>query len=123
MTVSLHWLTPRTRVSWVTALALAGVVLAAPASAQAPPAPPPGSPPPVNTQDHPDALILNVKNPLAVHAGPGKPNVGAVYIPPSLFGKAKDKGQKAGQTEQTVMGATPKSPSGDFIWGCIVFGA
>jgi hypothetical protein len=70
--------------------------------------PPPGSPPPVNTQDHPDSLLLNAKNPLAIHAGPGKPNVGVVYIPPSLSGKAKDKGQKAGQTEQQVMGATPK---------------
>lgn len=86
----------------VTALAVA-----APALAQEP-APPPGSPPPVNTQDHPDALLLNTKNPLAIHAGPGKPNVGVVYIPPTLSGKAKDKGQKAGQTEQQVMGTTPK---------------
>lgn len=109
MTVSLHLLTSGQRMISLAALALAGVLLAGPAWAQgAPPPPPPGSPPPVNTQDHPDALILNVKNPMAVHAGPGKPNVGAVYIPPTLSGKAKDKGQKAGATEQTVMGATPK---------------
>ena len=92
-------------------LALALVSASGSAGAQnAPPAgsPPPGSPPPVNTQDHPDALILNTKNPLAVHAGPGKPNVGAVFIPPSLSGKDKGKGQKAGQTEQQVMGTAPK---------------
>jgi len=92
----------------VTVLAIGAVSLPAFALAQEPPAPPPGSPPPVNTQDHPDALLLNTKNPLAVHAGPGKPNVGVIYIPPTLSGKAKDKGQKAGQTEQQVMGATPK---------------
>jgi hypothetical protein len=93
------------------ALALAMLSLPATAfAADAPPAgsPPPGSPPPVNTQDHPDALVLNVKNPLAIHAGPGKPNVGVVYIPPTLSGKDKGKGQKAGATEQQVMGATPK---------------
>jgi hypothetical protein len=70
--------------------------------------PPGGAPTPVNTNDHPDALLLNVRNPLAIHAGPGKPNVGHVFVPPSLFGKDKGKGQKAGQTEQTVMGAAPK---------------
>jgi hypothetical protein len=105
-TVSLHQLTSRHTTLWVVALTLAGLLLS-PARAQEPPAPP-GSPPPVNTQDHPDALILNVKNPLAVHAGPGKPNVGAVFIPPTLSGKDKGKGQKAGATEQQVMGATPK---------------
>jgi len=109
MTVRLRKTSARRWIGRLATLALAGVLLTGPVWAQgAPPPPPPGSPPPVNTQDHPDALILNVKNPLAVHAGPGKPNVGVVYIPPSLFGKAKDKGQKAGQTEQTVMGATPK---------------
>jgi hypothetical protein len=71
-------------------------------------APPPGSPPPVNTNDHPDALILNTKNPLVIHAGPGKPNVGAIFIPPTLSGKDKGKGQKAGATEQAVMGTAPK---------------
>lgn len=70
--------------------------------------PPGGAPTPVNTQDHPDALLLNAKNPLVRHAGPGKPNVGHVYVPPTLSGKDKGKGQKAGQTEETVMGATPK---------------
>jgi len=92
--------------SLIAALALvsaSGVAVAADA-----PPPPPGSPPPVNTQDHPDALILNTKNPLAVHAGPGKPNVGAVFIPPTLSGKDKGKGQKAGATEQAVMGTAPK---------------
>lgn len=74
----------------------------------APATAPGGAPTPVNTTDHPDALILNTRNPLAVHAGPGKPNVGHVYVPPTLFGKDKGKGQKAGQTEQTVMGAAPK---------------
>jgi hypothetical protein len=75
----------------------------------APIATPPGAAPaPVNTTDHPDALILNAKNPLAIHAGPGKPNVGHVFVPPTLSGKDKGKGQKAGQTEQTVMGAAPK---------------
>jgi hypothetical protein len=93
---------------FVTVLATGAVLLPAIAPAQEPPAPPPGSPPPVNTQDHPDALLLNTKNPLVIHAGPGKPNIGVVYIPPTLSGKAKDKGQKAGQTEQQVMGTTPK---------------
>ena len=50
-------------------------------------------------------MMLNARNPLAIHAGPGKPNVGAVYIPPSLSGK--DKKGKAGQTGENVMGGTP----------------
>jgi|GEM_PF-2876290 len=108
MTVSLHRLTSRQRRSWSAALILTTMLLSGSAWAQNEPPPPPGSPPPVNTQDHPDALILNARNPLVIHAGPGKPNVGVVYIPPSLSGKAKDKNQKAGQTEQQVMGATPK---------------
>lgn len=108
MTVSLHRLTTHRGARRLGALALVAGLLASPAWAQNEPAPPPGSPPPVNTQDHPDALILNKKNPLAVHAGPGKPNVGVVYIPPTLSGKAKDKNQKAGTTEQQVMGTTPK---------------
>ncbi len=66
-----------------------------------------GSPPPVDTQTNPDAVILNTKNPLAIHAGPGKPNVGSIYIPPTLSGKDKGKNAKSGQTEQNVMGATP----------------
>ena len=66
-----------------------------------------GSPPPVDTQTNPDAVILNTKNPLAIHAGPGKPNVGSIYMPPSLSGKDKGKNAKSGQTEQNVMGATP----------------
>jgi hypothetical protein len=61
--------------------------------------------PPVNTNLHPDAVILNNKNKLAVHAGPGKPNVGTVYLPPSLSGK--DKKAKSGQTEEKVMGGAP----------------
>src|SRR4051812_26552922 len=60
---------------------------------------------PVDNQLHPHAVILHTRNPLAVHAGPGKPNVGTVYLPPSLSGK--DKKAKSGQTEQKVMGATP----------------
>lgn len=109
MTVSLHRLITHHGALCLGALVLVAGLLASPAwAAEEPAAPPPGSPPPVNTQDHPDALILNKKNTLAVHAGPGKPNVGVVYIPPSLSGKAKDKGQKAGTTEQQVMGATPK---------------
>jgi hypothetical protein len=63
------------------------------------------SPPPVDTQTNPDAVILNQRNPYAVHAGPGKPNVGSIYIPPSLSGKDKGKNAKAGQTESKVMGA------------------
>jgi hypothetical protein len=62
------------------------------------------APPPVNTNLNPEAVTLNLKNPLAVHAGPGKPNVGNVYLPPSLSGK--DKKAKSGQTEDKVMGAT-----------------
>jgi hypothetical protein len=62
------------------------------------------APPPVNTNLNPDAVTLNLKNPLAVHAGPGKPNVGTVYLPPSMSGK--DKKAKSGQTEDKVMGAT-----------------
>lgn len=90
-------------------LSLVGTGAALAADPAAPIATPPGAAPaPVNTNDHPDALILNTRNPLVIHAGPGKPNVGHVFVPPSLFGKDKGKGQKAGQTEQTVMGATPK---------------
>jgi hypothetical protein len=107
MTVSLHRLTSRYMRLWIVALTMAALLGTAHAADEQH-APPPGSPPPVNTQDHPDALILNVKNPLAIHAGPGKPNVGAVFIPPTLSGKDKGKGQKAGATEQQVMGATPK---------------
>ncbi len=98
MTVSLS------RLSGLVALALvsaSGVAVAQDAAA-------PGAPPPVNTNDHPDALILNTKNPLVIHAGPGKPNVGAIFIPPTLSGKDKGKGQKAGATEQAVMGTAPK---------------
>lgn len=65
------------------------------------------APPPVDTSTNPEAVMLNAKNPLAVHAGPGKPNVGSIYIPPSLSGKDKGKNAKSGQTEQNVMGATP----------------
>jgi len=65
------------------------------------------SPTPVDTQTNPDAVLLNARNPLAIHAGPGKPNVGSIYIPPSLSGKDKGKNAKSGQTEQNVMGATP----------------
>jgi hypothetical protein len=64
-----------------------------------------GAPPPVNTNTNPDALILNTKNPYAIHAGPGKPNVGSVYLPPTVSGK--DKKGKSGQTEQQVMGGAP----------------
>ena len=65
-----------------------------------------GAPPtPVNTQTNPDALLLNARNPLAIHAGPGKPNVGSAYIPPSVSGK--EKKAKAGETEKKVMGAEP----------------
>jgi hypothetical protein len=63
------------------------------------------APPPVDTSTNPDAIILNQRNPLAVHAGPGKPNVGSIYIPPTLSGKDKGKNAKAGQTETKVMGA------------------
>lgn len=65
------------------------------------------SPPPVDTSTNPDAVVLNAKNPFAVHAGPGKPNVGSVYMPPTLSGKDKGKNAKAGQTESKVMGAEP----------------
>ena len=61
------------------------------------------NPPPVDTTTNPDAAILNAKNHLMVHAGPGEPNVGSIYIPPSSSGKAK-KG-KEGQTQTHVMGA------------------
>jgi hypothetical protein len=64
-----------------------------------------GAPPPVDTSTNPDAIILNQRNPLAIHAGPGKPNVGSIFIPPSLSGKDKGKNAKAGQTESKVMGA------------------
>lgn len=65
-----------------------------------------GAPPPaVNSNTNPEALMLNARNPLAIHAGPGKPNVGAVYIPPSMSGK--DKKGKAGQTGENVMGGAP----------------
>ena len=64
------------------------------------------NPPPVDTTTNPEALILNAHNPLAIHAGPGTPNVGSIYIPPSQSGKAK-KG-KEGQTEKSTMGAEPE---------------
>ena len=67
-----------------------------------------GAPPPVDTSTNPESIALNAKNPLAIHAGPGKPNVGSIYIPPSLSGKDKGKNAKSGQTEQNVMGATPE---------------
>lgn len=65
-----------------------------------------GNPPPVDTTTNPEAVILNAHNPLAIHAGPGKPNVGSIYIPPSQSGKAK-KGRE-GQTEKSTMGAEPE---------------
>jgi len=64
-----------------------------------------GGNPSGNPNLNPDAVLLNARNPLAVHAGPGKPNVGSVYLPPSLSGK--DKKAKSGQTEQKVMGEKP----------------
>lgn len=64
------------------------------------------NPPPVDTTTNPEAVILNVKNPLAVHAGPGKPNVGSIYIPPSPSGKAKSA--REGQTQGNTMGAEPE---------------
>lgn len=66
------------------------------------------APPPVDTSTNPDAVLLNARNPLAIHAGPGKPNVGSIYMPPSLSGKDKGKNAKSGQTEQNVMGGTPE---------------
>jgi len=65
-----------------------------------------GAPPPVDTSTNPEAIALNAKNPLAIHAGPGKPNVGSIYLAPSLSGK--DKGKKSGQTEEKVMGGAPE---------------
>ncbi|HTP82682.1 MAG TPA: hypothetical protein VMQ11_07055 [Alphaproteobacteria bacterium] len=62
-----------------------------------------GSPTPVDTSTNPKALILNARNPLAVHAGPGEPNVGSIYIPPTPSGK--EKKAKEGQTQDKVMGA------------------
>lgn len=64
------------------------------------------NPPPVDTTTNPEALILNAKNPLAIHAGPGMPNVGSIYIPPSQSGKAKNA--KEGQTQKETMGAAPE---------------
>ncbi len=66
------------------------------------------NPPPVDTSTNPDAIQLNAHNPLAIHAGPGKPNVGSVYIPPTLSGKDKGKNAKSGQTKENVMGASPE---------------
>ncbi len=61
------------------------------------------NPPPVDTSTNPHALILNAHNPLAVHAGPGEPNVGSIYIPPTPSGK--EKKAREGQTQDKVMGA------------------
>jgi hypothetical protein len=89
------------------AAAVAGsLVLSAPVSAQEHGGSA-GAPPPVDTSTNPDAVILNQRNPLAIHAGPGKPNVGSIYMPPTLSGKDKGKNAKAGQTESNVMGAQP----------------
>jgi hypothetical protein len=65
------------------------------------------SPPPVDTTTNPEATSLNLRNPYAIHAGPGKPNVGSIYLPPTLSGKDKGK-NKSGQTEQNVMGGAPE---------------
>ncbi len=64
------------------------------------------NPPPVDTTTNPKALILNARNPLAIHAGPGEPNVGSIYIPPSQSGK--EKKAREGQTQETTMGAKPE---------------
>jgi hypothetical protein len=61
------------------------------------------NPTPVDTSTNPKATLLNARNPLAVHAGPGEPNVGSIYIPPTPSGK--EKKAKEGQTENKVMGA------------------
>lgn len=61
------------------------------------------NPPPVDTTTNPDAVILNAKNPLMINAGPGEPNVGSIYIPPSQSGKRKKA--RDGQTQTHVMGA------------------
>jgi len=61
------------------------------------------APTPVDTSTNPQALILNARNPLAVHAGPGEPNVGSIYIPPTPSGK--EKKAREGQTQDKVMGA------------------
>lgn len=61
------------------------------------------NPPPVDTTTNPDAVILNAKNPLMINAGPGEPNVGSIYIPPSQSGKSKNA--REGQTQTHVMGA------------------
>jgi hypothetical protein len=61
------------------------------------------APPPVDTSTNPKAVILNARNPLALHAGPGEPNVGSIYIPPTPSGK--EKKAKEGQTQDKVMGA------------------
>lgn len=62
-----------------------------------------GPPNPVDTTTNPHAVILNAHNPLAIHAGPGEPNVGSIYIPPTPSGK--EKKAKEGQTQDKVMGA------------------
>jgi hypothetical protein len=61
------------------------------------------NPPPVDTTTNPDAVILNAKNQLMINAGPGEPNVGSIYMPPSPSGKSK-KGRE-GQTQSHDMGA------------------
>src|SRR5258708_38129361 len=65
------------------------------------------APPPVDTQTNPDAVLLNARNPLAAHAGPGHPNHRSRYIPPTLSGKDKGTNANAGQTESKDMGAAP----------------
>ncbi len=84
--------------------ALLALAVAVPAFARAAEDNP--NPPPVDTTTNPDAIILNAKNPLAIHAGPGEPNVGSIYIPPSPSGKAKNA--KEGQTQKSTMGAEPE---------------
>jgi hypothetical protein len=87
------------------AVALAAVAFAAAVPNVARAAEEGSNPPPVDTTTNPEALILNTKNPLAIHAGPGKPNVGSIYIPPSPSGKAKNA--REGQTQKDTMGAEP----------------
>lgn len=81
--------------------ALLALTLAVAGAAQA--AEDSSNPPPVDTTTNPEALILNARNPLAIHAGPGKPNVGSIYIAPSQSGKQKHA--KEGQTQKSTMGA------------------
>jgi hypothetical protein len=67
------------------ALLLLGLILAGPVSASEPE-------PKAKAAGNPDANAINQRNPLVIHAGPGKPTVGDKYVPAGEATKGKKSG-------------------------------